>query len=105
MPVFAHDRSNSVDTGHLAVLMVVAEPARSLAPCFCFPRRFRRQGRRRRRICRNISSLEFHPCVFTSPNLRLSLISLFGMGFAVVIAIAGNQHLAKKVVTDEMEEV
>jgi len=100
LPVFAHDVFNLGDTG-LAVLMGVAGAGSVVgALLLAFLGDFRRKGVA---VFAGTFVFSIFLVVFSlSTNLRLSLISLFGMGFAVVIAIAVINTLLQQLVTDEM---
>jgi len=99
LPVFAHDVFNLGDTG-LAVPDGSRWSRLVVAPCFlAFLGDFRRKG-----VAVFAGTFVFSiflGCVFTFHKPQALLISLFGMGFAVVIAIAVINTLLQQLVTDE----
>jgi predicted MFS family arabinose efflux permease len=100
LPVFAHDVFNLGDTG-LAVLMGVAGAGSVVgALLLAFLGDFQRKGVA---VFAGTFIFSIFLVVFSlSTNLKVSLVSLFGMGFAIVIAIAVINTLLQQLVTDEM---
>jgi predicted MFS family arabinose efflux permease len=100
LPVFAHDVLNFGDSG-LAVLMGIAGAGSVVgALLLAFLGDFRRKGVA---VFAGTFIFSILLVVFSlSTNLRVSLVSLFGMGFAIVIAIAVINTLLQQLVTDEM---